>query len=90
MFQELKADGNPLANASWDNIVKHFRHDEIIEKAVDDSIQKKKGGSKIKGSGGADRKPSKKSDPLPAGNLSAAGETLMNRMERRMAEDDEG
>jgi len=92
MIETLSNDPNPrvraIASTPWENIVNHFKREEIAEQAADETIKsKKKGGPSIKG-GGADRVPTKKSTPLPTANLSQAGDVLLNRVLEQMADED--
>ena len=92
MIESLSADPNPrvqaIASTPWENIVNHFKREEIAEQAADETIKsKKKGGPSIKG-GGAERVPTKNHKPLPAANLSLAGDILLDRVMEGMADED--
>ena len=92
MLKELQSDSNPrvraIANAPWETIVRHFKGDEIAERAADESIKsKKKSGPNIKGKG-SKAEPVVKREPLPAGDMASAQEALIDQIMQQMAEEE--
>ena len=90
ILEELRDHTNPrmrvLAQAPYDVIIRHAKADKIAEMDLDKTLEsKKKGAPKVKGGTGGKTEPEKKREPLPAGNMAAATDMLLERVLTSMA-----